>query len=41
MSAGTARDKSHWNGIYVPQLARPTYYLLINKMFLKGEPFIN
>jgi len=28
MSAGTARDKSHWNEIYVPQLARWTYYLL-------------
>jgi len=27
MSVCTARDKSHWDGIYVPQLARPTYYL--------------
>ena len=35
MSACTARDKSHWNGIYVPQLARPTYYLQFSDNFLK------
>ena len=35
MSACTARDKSHWNGIYVPQLARPTYYLLILERLIK------
>jgi len=31
MSACTACDKSHWGGIYVPQRARPTYYILYSE----------